>query len=82
MKSIHTPAYQALVDFLVDARRKAGLTQKELARRLGKPQSFVAKLESRERRLDIVEFLIVSRVLGFDPCEAIRRVEETLSPLN
>jgi len=39
------------------ARRARGLTQEQLAKRLGKPQSFVAKTEGGERRLDVVEFI-------------------------
>ena len=81
VKSIHTPAYKVLVDLLIDARKAAGLTQQELAHRLGRPQSFIAKLEGRERRIDLLEFLSISRVLGIDPCDAVRRVERALPPL-
>ena len=52
---------------MIAARKAAGLTQHALARRLGRPQSFVAKYEGGERRLDVVEF-----VLLFGPSEAIR----------
>jgi len=79
VKSVHTPAYRQLVAALVEARKKAGLTQQELAHRLGKPQSFVAKVERRERRLDVVEFVRLSRVLGMDPHAAITKIEECLS---
>ena len=51
-KTIHSPQHQALRELLVAARRKAGLTQHEVAERLGRPQSFVAKVEGGERRLD------------------------------
>lgn len=79
MKSVHTPAYRLLVDVLVEARKTSGLTQLEVAHRLGKPQSFVAKIEKRERRLDVVEFIKLSRVLGVDPHAALGKVEEALS---
>nr|WP_247886371.1 helix-turn-helix transcriptional regulator [Azospirillum brasilense] len=78
VKSVHTPAYRVLVDALVDARKAAGLTQQDLAHRLGKPQSFVAKVENRERRLDVVEFITLSRAVGLDPQTALRRVEDAL----
>jgi len=51
----------------VGARKAAGLTQHALARRLKKPQSFVAKYEGGERRLDVVEFVTIARALGADP---------------
>ncbi|WP_376962657.1 helix-turn-helix transcriptional regulator [Azospirillum sp. A26] len=60
----------------MDARHTAGLTQDQLAKRLGRPQSFVAKYESRERRLDVIEFLSLSKALEFDPYEAIHIIEE------
>lgn len=48
------------------ARERQGLTQAELASRLGKPQSFVSKYESGERRLDVVEFVSVCDALGME----------------
>ena len=52
---------------LVQARRDAGLTQVALAKKLGRPQSFVSKFERGERRLDVIEFLEVARALSLDP---------------
>ena len=49
------PAYQRFLERLVRARRDSGLTQAEVAGRLRKPQSFVSKCETGERRVDIVE---------------------------
>ncbi|MBI1786245.1 MAG: helix-turn-helix transcriptional regulator [Acidobacteria bacterium] len=54
-------------ELLVDARRKADLTQAELSARLKRPQSFVSKYERGERRLDVVEFGAIARALGLDP---------------
>jgi len=50
----------------VQARKDAGLTQQELAMRLGRPQSFVSKTERGERRLDVIEFLEVAQALNLD----------------
>jgi transcriptional regulator with XRE-family HTH domain len=65
--SIHTDTYRRLIGALVEARNAAGLTQQALANRLGKPQSYVAKVEGFERRLDVVEFLVMAREIGADP---------------
>jgi transcriptional regulator with XRE-family HTH domain len=71
-KSIHSPQHIKLRELLVAARKKAGLTQQDVADRLGRPQSFVAKYEGGERRLDVVEFLQVAIALGADPVRIIR----------
>jgi transcriptional regulator with XRE-family HTH domain len=72
--SLRSPEYQALREILVAARKAAGLTQQQVAERLGRPQSFVAKYEGGERRLDVIEFMSVSRVLGKSPLELLKRL--------
>ena len=71
MSSVHTERYQRLLAMLVQARKDAGLTQAEVARRLGKPQSFVSKYENGERRIDVVEFLEISELVGLPAGEAL-----------
>lgn len=66
VKSLHTPAYATFRRLMVEARERMGLTQAELAKRLDKPQSFVSKYESGERRLDVVEFVFVCSALGVE----------------
>jgi transcriptional regulator with XRE-family HTH domain len=61
-----------LIGFIASTRKSAGVTQVELAGRLGKPQSFVSKVERGERRLDVVEFCQVAEALGHDPAELLR----------
>lgn len=70
-RSSRSPRQARLQKFLIDRRNAAGLTQKEVATRLGRPQSFVSKYETGERRLDIVELLEVAQVIGFDPRKLI-----------
>ena len=79
MKSVFTDAYKVLLQHLISARKSANITQQELANRLRKPQSFVSKYENGERRLDIIEFLIISRHIGIDPYQLIQQIEAILS---
>jgi transcriptional regulator with XRE-family HTH domain len=71
-KSVHSKEQQLLRELLVEARDKADLTQQELADRLGRHQSFVAKYEGGERRLDVTEFIEVARQIGVDPLRLMR----------
>lgn len=66
-KSIYDQDYRRLIDALREARTSAGLTQQDVADRLRRPQSFVAKIEGCERRLDLVEFVHLCRALGVAP---------------
>jgi transcriptional regulator with XRE-family HTH domain len=62
----HDPAYVALREQLVDARKSADLTQQQLADMIGRPQSFVAKIEAGERFLDAVELIALVNILKLD----------------
>lgn len=55
MATVYSTAYRRLLERLRAARRQAGLTQVQVARAFGRPQSFVAKCESGERRIDAIE---------------------------
>ncbi len=68
-QSVYTDAYSTLVDVLVRHRRSSGLTQAELAERLGRPQSFVSKVEQRQRRVDVIEFCAIAHALEVDPAK-------------
>ena len=73
-KSLHSPQHEAFCDLLVAARRNAGLTQQDVAKRLKRPQSFVAKYEGGERRLDVLEFIDIARAVETDPVKILRAV--------
>ena len=62
MRSIHKSEYKWFLDRLRAARREASLTQAEVAKRLGRAQSYVAKCESGERRVDVVELAEFARM--------------------
>lgn len=71
-KSVHSPEQAAFCGLMIAARKKAGLTQQDLSRRLKKPQSFVAKYEGGERRIDVLEFLAIAQAIGADPVRILR----------
>lgn len=72
-KSLTSAEYARLIALLVAARHKAGMRQQALAKKLRKPQSFVAKYEGGERRLDVIEFIVIAEALGTDPIKLLRR---------
>ena len=60
---------------LIDARKASGLSQTELAERLGRVQTFVSKYERGERRLDIIEFIDVATALNLDDVKVLRKLQ-------
>lgn len=64
----------ALVAALIQARKDAGLSQMELAHRLRCHQSFVARIESGQRRVDVTELVILSRALSVSPTKILNIV--------
>lgn len=72
-KTLRSRENDALIRLLVSARETAGLTQRDLARLLRRPQSFVGRFETGVRRLDVVEFVAVARALRVDPVELFTR---------
>ena len=73
-KSTHTSEYAALRAELRAARKSAGLSQRDLATRLKVPHSWVAKVESGERRIDLVEFHWFLSACAVDPLVATERL--------
>ena len=76
-KSLRSSRQRQLTALLVQTRRARGLTQAEVAARLGKPQSFVAKVEGGERRLDVIEFIDLAYALRVRPVDLIARLQRT-----
>jgi transcriptional regulator with XRE-family HTH domain len=73
-KTLGSPRHEAVTSFLIEARQAAGLTQAEVARRLGRHQSFVAIVESGQRRIDVVELFDLAEAIGFEPERLLRRI--------
>jgi transcriptional regulator with XRE-family HTH domain len=75
-KTRRSKRYKALIGLLVARREAAGMTQSDLAAHLGKSRSFVARLESGQRRITVVEFMTLARILRFDPYKVISALEK------
>lgn len=69
-----TARHKRLLSLLVSIREDRGLSQRALSKKLKKTPTFVSKYERGERRLDLVEFLDIVKVLEADPHEIIRRI--------
>lgn len=74
MASIFSDKYQLAIKTLRNARMARGMTQENLVRILDNPQSFIARVESGERRLDIMEFVRIACLLGIDPRAVVGRI--------
>tara|TARA_B100001971_G_scaffold123815_1_gene113985 strand:- start:230 stop:469 length:240 start_codon:yes stop_codon:yes gene_type:complete len=64
MKSIYQKNYRKLIALLATKRKETGVTQQALAVSLKKPQSYIAKIENNDRRLDVIEFLAICEALN------------------
>lgn len=73
-----SPSYRTVIDALTNARKGQDVSQRELARRLGKPPSFVNKIEQLERRIDVLEFIAIAEALGFTAPELLATVRQAL----
>ncbi|MFG6581317.1 helix-turn-helix domain-containing protein [Sulfitobacter sp. 1A13191] len=70
----HTATYLLFRKELVRIRNSAGFSQAQLAKKLGKPPSYVAKYELGERRLDVVEMCVILKCIDVDPCKFVQMV--------
>lgn len=77
-KSQHNMMYRILPMFLRQMREKAGLTQREIGKRLKKPQSYVYNCETANRRVDITEFISWARACEVKPQTAFSRLLKEL----
>lgn len=82
MASVYSEEYQLVITALKNARKARGITQAQLAEALGKPQSFIAKVENGERRLDVVEFVYLARLVELEPEYVITRVNDYINKIS
>ncbi|WP_036773171.1 helix-turn-helix domain-containing protein [Photorhabdus australis] len=81
MVSIYSDEYQIVIKALREARVAKGVTQENLAQALDRPQSFIAKVENGERRLDVVEFVHIAHLLSLEPSVLIKRIPRRYSSI-
>ena len=75
MKEHLKARYERFCDLLIEARKKSGLSQEDVAEKLGRPQSYVSKCESGTRRMDVIEFVEVMKAIGADPAAFLKRLK-------
>jgi transcriptional regulator with XRE-family HTH domain len=73
-KQLRTTRHRRVMAALAEVRGEAGVTQRELARRLARAHSYVSRIEKGDRRLDVPEFIQWCDVLNADPVEVMRRI--------
>lgn len=73
-KTLRSPQQALFLRLLVETRTSRKLTQDDVADRIGRPQSFVSKCETGERRLDVIEFCEVARAMDADPIELLAKI--------
>jgi len=73
LKNLRSAKHRALIAAIVAAREAAGLTQRELAAKLKRSNSFVWKIEAAERRVEVLEFVEIARAVDVDPAELLTR---------
>ncbi|WP_200551552.1 helix-turn-helix domain-containing protein [Kosakonia sp. LAM2021] len=74
MTSVYAQGYRRVITALKKARKTRGITQAKLAEAPGRPQSFITKIEQGERRLDVVEFVHLARLVGLEPEEIMKGI--------
>ena len=77
-KSIYTKDYATFLDCLRQTRKAAGITQEQLAAKIGMTQSIVSKCERGERRIDVIELRVICKAIGISLAEFAERLESAL----
>jgi transcriptional regulator with XRE-family HTH domain len=78
-KSVYTAESKILCQTLTEARKASGLHQSELAHRLGRDQSVISNIERGQRRVDVVEFYLYARAMGYDPVHLFQILARNLA---
>lgn len=74
-KTLGSKRYKAFIALLIKERKAVRMTQKDVAHALGQYQSFMARVESGQRRVDVIEFLDIAEIIGFDPKAVLAQLQ-------
>jgi ribosome-binding protein aMBF1 (putative translation factor) len=77
-KSIHSTRYAVFLKVLRDSRLRAGLSQSQVAKKIGETQTFVSKCERGERRIDVIELRTFCRAFGISLKQVVSALEKAL----
>ncbi len=77
VRTLDSPRHEALRAFIVERRNKAKLRQVDVAKRLGRSQSYVTYVETGQKLIDVVELMEWAEAIGFDPRDAIKQLAKT-----
>ena len=75
-KSIRSDGLRALGRAVAEIRRERSLTQREFAASIGSSKTFIARIELGTRRIDVVELVVLARLIGVDPTDLLERVAD------
>lgn len=73
-RHLRSPKHRALVAAIVEARTASGLSQREFAKKLGRTNNFVWRIEAGERQVNVLDFIEIAKAAGIAPDELMRRV--------
>jgi transcriptional regulator with XRE-family HTH domain len=78
-KTLYSNAGEILRLYFIELRKKAGLTQRELAKKLRRPYNVVIRIEQGQRRVDLAEFFLICKTLELNPLKEAPKVMKLLS---
>lgn len=78
-KSLHSSEYRKLTKWLKSQREAKGLSMRDLAAEMNVPHTFIAKIEARERRLDVVEYMNYCKCLEISPIDGLKVIDKLIA---
>jgi len=81
VRSMFTPAFSELVHTVVTLRKQAGLTQRQLAAAVGREQNYIGRIETGQRRVDLVELIQICRACGAEPKGEVTKLAGRIAAL-